>query len=596
MIEAPSDEYGAEYTIINPEDLLEQAVNHSKLAMAGYITDYGATKGQIALPRFSTKGVSSASIGFNVYFHRLMPETSIEVSGVEMEPVTIGSFGPGTQAEGWHTIKFDLPADMLDREWIAPTVTSSYPGEDEEEYIIIDKYFLRPTVEHDLAVEAIYGADKLCVADKASYLAIIENRGEQSASLTNAEFRIRRGGEVIATQAVTPVDIAPGTAVEATLEFTPTADHLGEISISLAIADSDDVTANNTCSIGITVEKGEQQIITDLQGHYNDEYVELQWTPVGKLAGFQNMEKLSAFYYGSKLGEFTNVDADGKDTFVISGFKFPGNGYAKAFQVFNYPKSNVNSDAYMPWSGEQYLIAFAPDDEITAADDYLISPEIKGGTQLSFMFNIITGKFGAETVEILTSSTDNAPESFTLLRTITKDVSGWEKTTATLPNDAKYFALHYTSCNTFGIMIDDIDYIPAKGLPVVTYNIYRNGELLAADIPEAAYRDEHAPEGTNRYNVSASIDGREQPMSNTAIIATGGIRQTAFSRRSIRVTGADGKIIISGLSGEHTAIYGSDGKTIASFSGKNGSVECPAALGIYIIRSGEHIFKIHLRR
>lgn len=32
-------------------------------------------------------------------------------------------------------------------------------------------------------------------------------------------------------------------------------------------------------------------------------------------------------------------------------------------------------------------------------------------------------------------------------------------------------------------MTDDI---PAKGLTVVTYNIYRNGKLLAADIPEAA--------------------------------------------------------------------------------------------------------------
>lgn len=66
------------------------------------------------------------------------------------------------------------------------------------------------------------------------------------------------------------------------------------------------------------------------------------------------------------------------------------------------------------------------------------------------------------------------------------------------------------------------DGIPAKGLTVVTYNIYRNGKLLAADIPEAAYRDEHAPEGTNRYNVSASIDGREQPMSNAAVIAPAG--------------------------------------------------------------------------
>ncbi len=596
VIEAPTDEYGAEYTIIDPVDLFEDAENHSKLAMAGFITDYGATKGQIALPRFSTKGVTSAKIGLNVYFHDLMPETSIELSGFGHEPMTIGSFNASTHERGWHTVQFEIPQEMLDRDWIAPTITSSYPGEDEEEYIIIDKYFLRPSVTDDAAIEAIYGDKKLTVAKAASFTAVIENRGTQNMSLTNAIFRLSSGSTTLETRQVEELNLAPGETVDAIFDFIPTADHIGSLSLSLTIEQPDDDMTNNTASITLAVEKGENHIITDLNGYCSDGAVDLQWSGLGKLAGFQNMEKLTAFSYGSRLGEFTNKDLDGKNTFVISGFSFPGNGYAKAFQVFNYPKSNVTASNYLPYSGDQFLIAFAPDDEITPSDDWLISPKVAGGTEMSFMFNIISSQYAPEKIEIMTSSTDTEPESFTTLRTVSKSTQGWEKITETLPDNAKYFALRYISCNTFGILIDDIDYIPEEGLPEVTYNVYRNASLIESNLTETVYCDLNAPEGTNRYNVAAVIDGVEQPLSNSAIISTSVLTDINGNSPQVYVRAGANSILIGNLSGEPVSIHSIDGLTIAFFTGVEGSVSKSVQPGIYIVRCGTVSLKVMVGR
>lgn len=594
VIEAPTEEYLAEYAILDPTDLLEDAVNNSKLSMAGFITDYGATKGQIALPRFSTENVGKATLGLNVYFHELMPETTVELYGVELEPVTIGKFDSTTASRGWHTVRFDIPASMLGRKWVAPTVTSSFAGEDEEEYIIIDKYFLRPVVEHDLAVEAIYGETKLTVAQETVFAAVIENRGENNATLANAAFEVRIGGEAVASKTLDSATLAAGETTEVTFGYTPLTDHIGDVSINLNIKDSDDIEDNNSASLTATVQKGDQQIITDLQGHTDNGDVVLSWSAIGKLAGFQNMEKLSSFTYGKKIGEFTNYDGDGKNVFTISGFSFPGSGYAKAFQVFNYPKSKVEAEAYLPFSGDQYLIAFTPDDEVTPADDYLISPEIAGGTELSFMLNIITGKYGAESVEIMTSSTDNKPESFTALRVVSKNVQGWEKITETLPADARYFALHYTSCNTFGIMIDDIDYIPVTGLPVVSYNVYRNGTLIGERVTDPSFTDSDAPAGRNTYNVAVVVDGEEYPLSNSVTFAVSGISDAVADNAAVRIAARHAAIEVSGLSGESVAVYTPDGRLLASYASANGSISCPVRAGIYIVRCGDVTGKIRV--
>lgn len=594
--EAPTDEFAAEYTTLDPTDLFEDATNNSKIAMVGYITDYGETKGQLALPRFSTKNVTSATIGIRVYFHELMPETTLALYGFETNPITVGTIDASMYETGWHTVSFDIPEDLLGRDWVCPTITSAFPGEDEDEYIIIDKYFLRPVLAHNVAVESMYGNNKLTVAEESTFLATVENCGTEPTSIENAKFLLEANGVTVSSQTVKKLTLEPEETTDISFTFTPTADHIGNLTLTLRIDDNDDYMNDNSYDLSFTVEKGEEPIVTDLKGNLSEtsDGIDLAWSPIGKLAGFQNMEKLSAFYYGKKLGEFTNYDGDGKNTFIISGFSFPGNGYAKAFQVFNYPKSNINAEAYLPFSGDQYLIAFAPDDEITAADDYLISPAIASGSEVSFMFNIITGKFGAETIELMASSTDDSPASFSPVRSFTKETQGWEKITETLPADANYFALHYTSCNTFGIMIDDIDYIPQEGLPVVTYNIYRNGSVIATDITDAAYNDKEAPVGTNSYNVSVVVDGEEKPLSNTAIVAMSGISGAKTPLCS--VYGGAGKIIFRNISGETVAIYRTDGRLVDSFNGIFGTASVEAQHGIYIIRCGTTTFKISVTK
>lgn len=595
VIEAPTDDYFAEYTIIDPADLLEGAENESCISMAGYITDYGATKGQIALPKFSTEGVENAVMGCNIYFHPLMPETTFRLHGVEMDSVVIGTVTPDMfDAPGWHTVKFDIPSSMLDRQWVVPTITSSYPGEDEEEYIIIDRYFLRSVVDHDLAVMSVTAPAKAEVGSRVNLSAIIENRGENDETCANVRWTLSANDVTIHTEPVAPFELKAGEKEKVELDYMPITDHIGEVVALLEIAGADDEMANNAKQATISVEKGEEPIVTDLTGVPGevDGSVLLTWTPIGKLVGVQDCEKLTAFYYGKKLGEFVNVDGDGKNTYVLTGIRFPGQGYAKGFQVMNYPKSGITIRDMAPHSGDQYLIAFCPDDEETRADDWLISPAVMGGTEVSFWLNVVSDRFGAETVEVLSSATGVATDDFALVERFEKSTLGWEKISVTLPDDAKYFAIRYTSFDVFGIMIDDIDYIPASGLPVVTYNIYRDGELLMEGVNDAMYIDMNAGEGV-AYNVSAVVDGEEKPLSNTFIVTTlSGLESIENNHGFTVEVSSDGLLTVKRESDAVVNIYGVDGRCVATMPAEETTLRL--APGIYIVNCDKESVKVKI--
>lgn len=595
VIEAPTDDYFAEYTIIDPADLLDGAENESCISMAGYITDYGETMGQIALPKFSTKGVEKAVMGCNIYFHPLMPETTFRLHGVEMDSVVIGTVTPDMfDAPGWQTVKFEIPSSMLDRQWVVPTITSSYPGEDEEEYIIIDRYFLRSVVDHDLAVMSVTAPAKAEIGSKVALSAVIENRGENDETCADAKWTLAANGVTFYSEPVGTIELKAGEKEKVELDYMPITDHLGEVVASLEMNFTDDEMSNNTARATISVEKGEEPIVTDLTGIPGevDGSVLLTWSPIGKLVGVQDCEKLTAFYYGKKLGEFVNVDGDGKNTYVLTGIRFPGQGYAKGFQVMNYPKSGISISDMAPHSGDQYLIAFCPDDEETRADDWLISPEIMGRTEVSFWLNVVSDRFGAETVEILSSATGVATEDFTLVERFEKSTLGWEKISVTLPDDAKYFAIRYTSFDVFGIMIDDIDYIPASGLPVVTYNIYRDGELLMEGVNDAMYVDMNAVEGV-AYNVSAVVDGEEKPLSNTFIVTTLSSVESIENNNvfSVEVSTA-GLLTVKRESDAVVNIYGVDGRRVATIS--VGETALRLAPGIYIVNCDTESVKVKI--
>lgn len=98
---------------------------------------------------------------------------------------------------------------------------------------------------------------------------------------------------------------------------------------------------------------------------------------------------------------------------------------------------------------------------------YLISPEIaiNGDVQVSFYYNAPMAAQEEEEFRILYSTTDDDVESFNrTLRTINVSTAGWHQISFTLPSNAKYMAINYTSNHKKFLYIDNIEFsVPQDG-------------------------------------------------------------------------------------------------------------------------------------
>lgn len=588
----------ATWGFMDPADVLKEAANESGRAMVGYITHYGKSRAKLSFPKFSMEGQTQVNIEIEAYFHDLMPKTQVYAYAFGIQETLLGTID-ATMGKGWKKVSFALPSDFDGEKWVGWYLTANYPGESEDEYLLIDKYLIRPETPHDLAVTMLDGNLETSIGEKVHYKATVENFGTQQAQLSKARFSLfARGVEVSSFDVVsqdTPLDIAPNQVISFEYEFNATTDLLGDIQVKFEILQPDDVLTNNSLEIQATVLKGEKPVITDLSGKLDESGggMNLSWSSVGKLVGVQGFEKCTPFYYGPKLAEFKNVDMDKKNTYTLTGFKIPHQGYAKAFQVLNYELANITMESYRPHGGEQCLLALCPDDEATKADDWLISPAVKGGTDMSFFLNILNEKYVPEIVEVLVSNKTDDIADFTLLETIQKSDMAWQQCSFTLPQDSKYFAIRYRSFDCFGIMIDDIDYIPASGEPIVTYRVYKNDNVISNDLEQCSYHVENVTVG-DRFNVSVCVDGVEYAKSNTMLVLSTGVEEI-LQDTECEVLGLQGALCVNAPAGSQVDVWTASGISVASFqtSGKSQYIQVPS--GSYIIKIGQTTKKAVVR-
>ena len=128
-------------------------------------------------------------------------------------------------------------------------------------------------------------------------------------------------------------------------------------------------------------------------------------------------------------------------------------------------KAGWSDGSLAPHSGAQYLMSMCimPNDDISQTDHWLISPQLDGSAQnIRFYARIITTNYGPETFEILTSSTDNAPENFTKIADVSSEDLEWALYSFDLPAGTKYFAIRHTSTDVFAMFIDDVMYNKAQ--------------------------------------------------------------------------------------------------------------------------------------
>lgn len=299
---------------------------------------------------------------------------------------------------------------------------------------------------------------------------------------------------------------------------------------------------------------------------------------------------------------------DGDDDALYTGYDFPRNGESKGWQVMSlagvgpfYPLE--------PHSGTQFLYTTCIVPEYgygcEVSDAWLISPITRGGSEVSFFARALYNDVVPEIFEFMYSSTSRGTSEFIKIEQCSLQSNEWVEFKYTLPEDAKYFAIHFISDDMYGMMLDDITYEVQDNIPnnILGYNIYRktgsSRDLLVENFALCSYTDIYC-----RYNVTYEYEvcplypdetGEKEyiegPMSNTASA------MLTEPEDAVKGVYADDATIATVTNRTITAnadvdIYTLSGAKLASVAA-NGSIEVEA--GIYIIKSNKAVSKIFVK-
>lgn len=593
-----SEDYTGSWTFFNPAEIDAAAVNESGYALVGFPGILAQSLGRIALPKFSTVGTEKAELKMRFFIADFTPETDVLLCGNFDEEVVLGTV-TSADGNGWVTKTYRFPEEFQNRKWAYIALRTHLNGT--MQYLMMDSYTIKDPVAQDVALVSIEGNKSTMVGNAEYYKVTIENNGFETITVPDVKCElIDTEGNVVkeleASDIPMTTELTAGEQLKFEYEFIPTVDYVGNFSIKASFDNGDMLPENNVKELGVLVKLGSDPIVTDLKASYGEdkEAVELTWTEPILTLGLEDFESMTSFSYDEKLGDWTNIDGDGCSTWIFESWTYPDNGLPKGFQVFDFSQVSVSDPIFEAYSGDKYLMAISPDDMVTAADDWLISPEINGGSVVSFQFAIINQIYSPEHIEILYSSTTPEREEFKLVEKFSKSTLGWEVVTSQLPEDAKYFAIHYVSTNTFGIMIDDIRYSPiGQDAQIIGYNIYRDGKMIAEKVTSTNYTDTEVELKDYRYNVTAVVskDGEEieYPMSNNAyanLLSVDGLTSGG------NVYVANGAIVISGFDTESYGVYSANGICIALGKTESEVVCVEVEPGVYVVKVGEVIQKL----
>ena len=503
--------------------------------------------------------------------------------------ITLGDPVSLSGNSGWVEHVFDLSALKGHKAQVALKAYLPTPSG----RVFSDNWTIKEATGNDLALAAISQPYYPVVGDAATIDVTVTNKGAKAADNYSVLFYLN--GEAIDEKESTE---ALGIGKQATFSFplNITAAQKDYVYSAEVLYDGDENKDNNySTEVELAPEQLNLPAPSNLTVTDNDN---LSWMAPETMDGREvtlDFENVPAFTTDNIKG-WKTVDRDGHLTLTF--VQYYGNYWPYANQPFAWMTWSAKEagcpDATMwkAYEGEKCLIHFGnygadaeghsnsdPD------DDWFISPEIKGGTEFSFM---TLANEQTNSIEILTSNTDQEPESFTnKVKTVTYDATAtWQEVKVTLPADAKYVAIH-TVLEGFGTMIDNIKYTEAKAPKLLSYNIYCGAENTGSTTTTSA----KAEGASGSYAVSAVYDLGESELSNTVAVTTG---ITELNATNAKVYGGEGVISIKAANGADVTIYAIGGQKLASIkTADNETVNVPA--GVYVAKVGGKTFKVNVK-
>ena len=453
--------------------------------------------------------------------------------------------------------------------------------------LLLDNIRIVDLYENDLSINVSAPAS-VQASKTAAITATVKNNGERAAK--DFTVIIKAGEQELLKEVVNEELASNKTKTFATELSTSIFDETSNITIQALVEDQNDQNANNNVAeTTITVKESKVVGPSDLVAEYKGGIgVELSWTapsssPTEQTEDFEDTEVFPTFdlggitatnHYGT-FGNWSLYDPTGSEVYTWgsgAGAVYDNVNEPCAWQVFDAEKAGFDAGIYDAHSGSQFLMSMCtiPNDNGVASptDHWLISPEMPGMAQtIKFQVRGITDLYGAETFEVLASSTDNKPESFTKISDFATTETEWTEYSVDLPAGTTYFAIRHTSTDIFGLFVDDISFT-AGSSEVASFNIYYERTLIATvagDVTTYTVDMDKISEGEHTFGVSAVYaNGQESKPATAEVVVTSSISQILANGQPVDVYTIDGKLVrkqaktLDGLRG----VYVINGKNV----------------------------------
>lgn len=581
----------AEWGFCNPSDIDEAAANASGVAL--YAT--WEAESQIILPRFSTADKKNVKMDMSMFFGNKTPEAVTVFASspdIEMEPAATFTRESG---QGWEHKLISLPAACQNKPWVQITLRVKLKGY--SQFFLMDSYSITEYPEEMITITGIKGRSRGTVGESMTYKVELENAGTKTTAIPEYSFKVLGDNGIVADlkDAEAPTNIAPGKKAELTFSFVPKAADKGSL-IARFNMNGQPSASVSEIDKQILVLNAPVPVVDDLVVNCNAAGdVTLSWS---KPMNTETFEAFEPWAYEEEMRGFANIDLDKGKVWSISEVNYDAKTVEKAFQVFS--SSITDNPILAAHSGEQYLLGMSSSKGKT--DDWLISPEVKGGSKMSFWMNICDPQY-PEVILVKYSTAGKETHDFKDLDGgyICPDKRGWAKFEFTLPDDAKYFALNHVADDgneQFGMMLDDISFEPTEGAVVPeSYNVYRDNELIASNLDKPGYVDKNVNvEEPVRYFVKtvSTVNGEkvESDRSNVVWAKDESALETIDASNS-NVRALREMIEISGFDeGTPYHVFDATGREIASGVCRGVTTSIHISSGFYVVRCGNKAVRL----
>lgn len=483
-------------------------------------------------------------------------------------------------SDGWSRFSLPLRSDARDVQ-----IAFGAHAADASAAIYIDHIKIDESTASDLAIESVNLSKKRVEAgEKTDVTVSVANYGTTKAE--GYKVVLLRDG--VAADSKTGSAIEQNSRTKVSFEIATTKeDAMSSHLYSAAIEYAADTNAANdsSASVKLFVHGSNLPVAENLSGSVAGGKVVLNWSKpsTAEVAdtvtdGFDEYES----FIIDNIGDWKTYDGDGTQTVYFGGPQVANAYEPKAWQVWAPEEAGFSLEKFpvlTPHSGTKYLSCWAASDGVSQTlpnDDWLISSEVKGGTDVSFYYRMPNEGSDPQVFEMLYSTTDREPENFTAFdRDSIVAGTDWVKFEYTLPADARYFALRSCSRGSYTVaFLDDITYTPLYGStsPVTFegYNVYRDNERIAEGITTTGFTDSEASAGKHVYHVTAVWKEGESNYSNSYVCdTTDGISKTPGAAAADIVT-RNGLIVINGAEGRHISVCNAAGQML--FNGRGNAV------------------------